>query len=191
MDITVEEFEKAPDYLNFYIFVNAMLMKGNAEFSEHNNKIINLNTSASNFFAIGRDQNMKPFIGVQEDMMDWFFSLDWAEIAYMINRQDVRIYLVSKDEKNKINFILGIRVKRKRIVVLHDEKNEDIEKSFCNMKVIKEDENGDMLMSYNNLISNLGMRKIKKLDELIDEQIDDKIDSEKMKLMFVKNKNKK
>lgn len=190
MELNTDDFEKAPAFLNFYTFINAMIVRNGVEFSEHNNKIINLTASSSNFFSLGRDQEMDPFIGVQEDMINWFFDLNWTEVSYLITKKESRIYLTSRDEDDQsINFILGIKVKRKRIIVLHDEKTEDLESSFCNLKVIKIEKNGDTMTSFNNIISELPIIKIKSEEELLSKEEDAKnINKENIKLMFLNNK---
>ena len=189
MELSIDDFEEAPSFLNFYTFVMSLIVRDAVDFSEHNNKIINLTPSSSNFFSLGRDENMVPYIGIQKDMINWFFDLNWTEVSYLINKKESRIYLTSRDkEDDSINFVLGMKVKRKRMIVLHDEKTEDLNKSFCNLKVIKAERNGDSKVSFNNIISELPIYKIKSEKELMDESLGDNLNKNNIKLMFLNNK---
>lgn len=194
MEIDFERFEKAPSYLMFYIFLNRLIESGNAEFAPENNKVINFSFDASNYFAFGRDENMRPFIAVQESMMPWFFELEWAEVNLMVEKNRAIIYLVSKAKNGDINFAIGLRVKAKRLVVIFDRKRENLEDMVCSLKVVRfGDKRGELNVSYNNVVSNLKIKLINSVSDMIlenkdEEKYDRRLDPNSF--LFVKNKNK-
>tara|TARA_B100002019_G_scaffold291239_1_gene310827 strand:+ start:216 stop:794 length:579 start_codon:yes stop_codon:yes gene_type:complete len=192
MDIDFEKFGKAQDYLMFFIHLNGLIESGAATFDESNNKVINLSYDATNIFAFGRDENMRPFIAVQESFLPWFFNLDWSEINILVEGNRAFIYLISKAENGEINFAYGLRVKPKRLVVLFDRKRENLEDTFCSLKVGKIGEvKGEILTSFNNPVSNLKIKLINSVGDMIapneeEEKYNPNLDPNSM--TFVKNK---
>ena len=132
----MQDFEKAPNFLYFWIFIQSLVLNSKANYGKYNNKIIELGQDASNYFATGRDEGQVPFIGIQESM-SWMIDLEWTRVCIAVKEEEPRIYMVSENEEGDINFILGLKIKKKRMIVFFDSKNESIEKAECNIKIVR------------------------------------------------------
>lgn len=188
MEIDFEKFEKAPDYLAMFLFIQLQVQAGKAKFGEKNNKVIELEHDASNYFAMGRDENQKPFIGVQESMNPWFFNIDWSEVALAINDKYSKLYLIARDKEDNIILALGLKVKQKRLIVIFDPVTEDIESVYCNIKVVvRGEDKKEILTSYNNMISGLKVNLISDIYDVVEESKTEDYSIDK-DLVFIKKK---
>jgi hypothetical protein len=162
------EILKAPGVLMFFIFINTLISEKKAIFSENSNKVITLNTEASNYFILGRDDKMIPFIGIQEDMVPWFLEMPWERIA--LCPKDKHIYLIA-EEHGEVQFILGLKPRAKRMITLFDPKKEKIEDAYLNLKIFKMIKK-DIAVSHNNGTENLNISIINNVNDIIKKDSD-------------------
>lgn len=160
-------FSNENNQVIFHIYLNRLIENGDASFANENNKIIHFNHHASNYFTLGRDENMKPFIGVQEDMMPWFFKPDWSEVNLMFNEKSAYIYLISKAKNGNLNFTIGLKVQPKKMAVMYDAKRENINNSVCALKAIRFTENGEIQVYHNSIITGLKMKLINSVEDIV------------------------
>tara|TARA_B100002019_G_C21024436_1_gene476481 strand:+ start:80 stop:631 length:552 start_codon:yes stop_codon:yes gene_type:complete len=160
----MQDFERAPNYLHFLIFIQALILNGKAKYGKYNNKIIELGQDASNYFVAGRDEGQVPFIGIQESI-SWMIDLEWTRVCIAVKSEEPRIYMVSENEEGEINFVLGMKIKKKRMIVLFDSKNESLENAECNIKLVRRTKKG-VEASFNNM--NESQIKIELISDVYD-----------------------
>lgn len=133
-NISHEEVLAAPGITMFMIFLNTLITEGKAMYSPVSNKVILLNSDASNYFIMGRDQKGKPYIGLQESMVPWFLDIPWDEV--ILCPSEKYIYLVAKENGIPV-FALGLKPRKKRMLTLNVPNVEDIKDTKVSFKLFK------------------------------------------------------
>lgn len=162
-EITHYDLKKAPSSIVFFTFMNVLLKNGRASISKKSKNTYLLNSKVSNYFLVGRDELLNPFIGIQESMLPWFPEMSWTEVA--VSFQKGYAYLVSRDELGNILFKLGLKIRRKRLISLIDEKNKD-EYKYLNIKVFKNLLDGEVAISHKNIKKDLKVYVIKDIEDI-------------------------
>jgi hypothetical protein len=162
----------APRELMFNIFINTLVLDNHVKFYEKSSKVLLLDNFASNYFVLGRDEKMIPFIGVQESMVPWFYEMPWRKIAICPNERYV--YLVAEEE-GELRFIFGMKPRAKRMIALFDPKKEKIDKQVASMKIFKMIKK-KLAVSEISTVENIPVIMINSVDELIVEEDFDKPD---------------
>lgn len=148
-ELNHNEILRSPGIVMFLTFISSLLGDGKATFSDGSNQIILLNNESSNYFLLGRDDKITPFIGVQESMIPWFLEMPWKEVA--LCPKEKYIYLIAK-ENNIPVFVLGLKPRAKRMITLVDPKFEKVENIIINIKIFKILKN-ELAVSHNNALS--------------------------------------
>lgn len=169
-DLSHTEILQAPGYVMFWMFINSLLGEGKATFSPKTNKAIILNSEASNYFIMGRDEDAKPYIGIQETMIPWFLEIPWSEIALCPDEK--YLYLIAK-ENDEVTFVLGLKPRLKRMIALIDPKVEKIEKVSVNFKIFKIVKN-EIAVSHNNAVKGIKIKWCKSICDIL--RVEDKVE---------------
>lgn len=172
-EVSTHDIKKAPGILMFMAFINILFKEKKAKISEESNKVFLLNSESSNFFLCGRDENGKPFIGIQEDMIPWFPEINWCEIA--LNYKKGLVYLVAGDDDygNPL-FAMGLKIRRKRMIALSDPKDKEENKSL-NFKVFKVMEDREVAISHKNIKSDIKVSIIKHINDIIEREEEEEV----------------
>jgi hypothetical protein len=165
-NVSPKEIIRAPGVLMFFTFINTLIYEGKAKFSDKYNKAVLLDSDSSNYFILGRDNKMSPYIGVQEEMVPWFFDLKWNYVAVCPNER--YIYLVS-EEKLETRFVLGLKPRLKRMITIFDPKKEKTEDLFLSLKVYKMLKK-EIAVSNDSAISGLKIKYISSLDDILGDE---------------------
>ena len=164
-EVTHQDIKNTPGQLIFLSFINILLRDQRATVSKYSNKVFLLNSEASNYFITGRDQKLKPFIGIQENMLPWFPEMPWAEIA--ISYKKGFAYLISKEEDGSVMFVLGLKIRRKRMISIIDPKNKKMSDSL-NIKVFKILEDKEVAISHKNIKNNINISIINDIEDILE-----------------------
>jgi len=147
--VTHQELKSTPALLMLISFINVLLKKNKAINIEGHKKRYLMDSDSSNIFIFGRDQGLNPFIGVQEDMIPWFPEILWSEIA--VSFENGYAYLISREKDGTIKSLLGLKVRRKRLIALIDKKSYK-HGSNLNIKVFKILANKEVAISHKNIV---------------------------------------
>ena len=132
-EVTHQDIKNTPGQIVFLTYINILLKEKKATLLKDTNNIYLLNSESSNSFITGRDQSLNPFIGIQENMLPWFPEMNWSEVAVSY-KKGYAYFIAREDESNNILFVLGLKVRRKRLISLVDPKNKNIGQNL-NIKV--------------------------------------------------------
>lgn len=114
-----KEMYLATSKIMFFYFINDLINKNKAEINKENNNIINLDHGSSNWFVIGRaadkEELNNPFIGVQEDMIPWFFEMEWKRAVIDFERG--HLYLSCAEIAEDSDFTIRLTVRKNRLNV--------------------------------------------------------------------------
>jgi len=100
----------------FFIWLNNLFLKKYAKFDKDNSNIIVLEPYPSTWFCIGREENSKnSFIGIQENMIPWFFETQW--LRAIVDEEAGFLYLTCAESGSEEDLTLAIRVRKKRLQV--------------------------------------------------------------------------
>lgn len=129
----------------FFIWLNNLFTKKYATFDKENSNIIVLEPYPSTWFCIGREENSKvPFIGIQENMIPWFFETPW--VRAIVDEEGGYLYLTCAENSNEEDMTLAIRTRSKRLKIFtHDKTNE--EEKVLEFRVIKVRPNNEVEIS--------------------------------------------
>lgn len=130
-----DEILSAPGITKFMTFLVALIADGKATYSDKSNKVVLLNSDASNYFTLGRDNKNKPYIGLQEDMVPWFLDIPWDIVV--LSLKEKYLYLVAKNEDGEPIFCLGIKPRRKRLLAINVPEYENVEDTKVSFKLFK------------------------------------------------------
>jgi hypothetical protein len=172
-ELNPKDVLRTPSQLKYFIFINTLVYEKKASFSDFNQKAVLLNGDSSNYFLLGRDNKMVPFIAVQDGMTPWFFELTWRRLC--ICYKEKYVYLVGEekegdDSKNhRISYILGLKPRFKRMITLYDPDNENIENMFLNLKLFQINKK-EIAVSKSNPISNIKIEVINSLSDIVEKQ---------------------
>lgn len=114
----------APTNIMCTTWLNELMHRGFASFNDVNGNIIDLNTFASSWFAIGRDnENLKSCLFVPRNFLPWFIQLNFKS-AY-VSFENSRLYLsCGTDEKEGLTISFKIRKDRLKLL-WHDSFSKD------------------------------------------------------------------
>tara|TARA_E500000081_G_C5862099_1_gene231077 strand:- start:35 stop:565 length:531 start_codon:yes stop_codon:yes gene_type:complete len=157
----------------FMAFINILIQNRKATISKDSNKVLLLNSEASNYFVCGRDENLQPFIGIQEDFIPWFPEVNWVEIA--IHYKKGYVYLIAGDDDygNPL-FAIGLKIRRKRMIALADPQDKNENKSL-NFKVFKILDNRELAISSKNISSDIKITVINNINDIIEREEDEEV----------------
>lgn len=111
-----KDIVKAPIDILFFTWLHNLMAEGHAEFSHENNNIIELNSFASAWFSVGRDNsNLNGFLGIPKEFIPWFNEVKFKSSTVDFKRG--RLYLSCGDE-NVEGITIGIKVRDKRLKLL-------------------------------------------------------------------------
>ena len=172
-EVSTQDIKKAPGTLMFMAFINILIQNRKATISKDSNKVLLLNSEASNYFVCGRDENLQPFIGIQEDFIPWFPEVNWVEVA--IHYKKGYVYLVAGDDDygNPL-FAIGLKIRRKRMIALADPQDKNENKSL-NFKVFKILDNRELAISSKNISSDIKITVINNINDIIEREEDEEV----------------
>lgn len=169
-EIQIEEIKRSSGVIMFMTFLGLLLKDGKAKVSSDSNKAILLNAETSNLFVCGRDENKKPYIGIQEGMIPWFLDMPWNEVAVCF--EDGYFYLIATDDENNLPiFALGLKMRRKRMIALANPKEK--KQANINFKVYRIENTGELSLSYKNIKSDLNVVVVKSINDIIEREEED------------------
>jgi hypothetical protein len=163
-EVTHQDIKNTPGQLMFTTFINILLREQKATEIENKKNMYVLNSDSSNSFITGRDQSLNPFIGIQEDMLPWFPEMSWTEIA--VSYKKGYAYLISREEEGEVKVVLGLKIRRKRLIAIIDPKNRDVGKSL-NIKIFKILEDKEVAISHKNLKNNIKISIINDVEDIL------------------------
>lgn len=129
----------------FFIWLNNLFLKKQAKFDEENSNIINLSPYSSTWFCIGREEDSKiSFIGIQENMIPWFFETPWTRAV--VDEEGGNLYLTCADNDREEDLTIAIKTRKTRLKVFTHQKdpNEDM---YLDFRVIKVRANNEVEVS--------------------------------------------
>jgi hypothetical protein len=171
-EISHQDIKQTPGVLMFLTFLNVLFKNKKATVNKKNNKVFELNSEASNYFLCGRDETLKPFIGIQEDMLPWFPEMPWSKIALCYKKG--MVYMIAEDaDTHTTLFAMGLKIRRKRMIALADPKDVDNENLNLNLKVFKVLEGREVAISHKNLKNGIEVVKVEEISDIIDKDIDE------------------
>lgn len=169
-EIQIEEIKRSSGVIMFMTFLGLLLKDSKAKVSSDSNKVILLNAETSNLFVCGRDENKKPYIGIQEGMIPWFLDMPWNEVAVCF--EDGYFYLIATDDENNLPiFALGLKMRRKRMIALANPKEK--KQANINFKVYRIENTGELSLSYKNIKSDLNVVVVKSINDIIEREEED------------------
>lgn len=185
-ELSPKDIIKAPGQLMYFTFIKVALFKKEAKYSEINRKVILLNSEASNYFLLGRDNKMIPFIAVQEKMIPWFFEIQWVRVC--VSFKDNYLYLIN-EENGIIKHVLGLKSRKKRLLAIIDPTTESKTESYLSLKVFKI-QNKNVAVSKSNILEGVNITVIKDINDIIEkvEEKDNPIIEDDDDFLFI-NKN--
>jgi hypothetical protein len=129
----------------FFTWLNNLMVRNQLKIDEENANILVLEPYPSTWFCIGREESTKiPFIGIQENMIPWFFETNWSRAV--VDEQNGYLYLTCAESKDDSDFTLAIRTRSKRLKVFTHGKSEEDEK-YLEFRVIKVRPNNEVEIS--------------------------------------------
>lgn len=157
-----EDIQKIPSKLMMLLRLSQFVGEGRASVDEKYKNVVKLNSFLSNTFSIGRDdEQMAPFLGIQDKMLPWFFEAEWDH-AYLCIEEGY-LYLASDDELSQ-GIILGIKIRKKRMSILWPQKVEG--ERQLRMKIFKMITKSEYQVS-KKIYSTLGISMVKSIDDFM------------------------
>jgi hypothetical protein len=153
--------------LVWMVFLNRLVDSGHVKIDALNPKVYLMDSVVSHYFLCGRDVKGEPFLGVPSTMMPHFTEIDWIECS--ISRELGYFFLEAKDPKTQmLNFVLGIKIRRKRLDVFCVEGKEDVHSQRLNIKVFEQDKEDptEIIFADQHELVNLSMKEISCTSEL-------------------------
>lgn len=126
----------APIKIMLFTWLNDLFQNGNAQYNNENNNIIDLDSYASSWFSIGRNNdNLKGYIGIPQALCPWFYQLGFKHAV--VSKRYKRIYISCGNEED-VGLTLSFKIREKRISLLWNEnlqsKIQDLEFRIFNIK---------------------------------------------------------
>lgn len=135
---------KSPGKIMFITWLNNMFVKRQAELDSENKNIIKLSPYASTWFCVGQEETERePFIGIQGNMIPWFFEMEWKRA--IIIEEKGELYLTCTNDGSETNLTLCLKVRKKRLQLLLDTNVENEEDRTIDFRVFKIDKNTEEL----------------------------------------------
>lgn len=129
----------------FFTWLNNLMVKNQLKIDEDNANILVLEPYPSTWFCIGREESTKiPFIGIQENMIPWFFETNWSRAV--VDEENGYLYLTCAESRDDADFTLAIRTRTKRLKIFTQGKNAEEEK-YLEFRVIKVRPNSEVEIS--------------------------------------------
>lgn len=129
----------------FFTWLNNLVIKKQLKIDEDNSNILILEPYPSTWFCIGREESTKvPFIGIQENMIPWFFETNW--VRAIVDEVNGYLYLTCAETSDESDFTLAIRTRTKRLKVFTHGKTAEEEK-YLEFRVIKVRPNNEVEVS--------------------------------------------
>lgn len=129
----------------FFTWLNNLIVKDQLKIDEENSNILVLEPYPSTWFCIGREENSKvPFIGIQENMIPWFFETNWSRA--IVDDENGYLYLTCAENSEEADFTLGIKTRNKRLQVFKQGKTAEEDKHL-EFRVIKVRPNNELEIS--------------------------------------------
>lgn len=129
----------------FFIWLNNLFLKKYAKFDKDNSNIIVLEPYPSTWFCIGREENSKnSFIGIQENMIPWFFETQW--VRAVVDDEAGFLYLTCAESGSEEDLTLAIRVRKNRLKVFTHGRSEGDEINL-EFRIIKVRPNSEVEVS--------------------------------------------
>lgn len=123
--------------LMFLVWLGRLIQSNNAEVNKDNPLVLNLDSRASGFFLLGRDNQNQPFLGIPIEFMPFFVQIDWMEISFC--REEGRLYLEARDPSTQaLHMALGLSVRSARLNVICLDGKEQPEDLVFSMRVFKQ-----------------------------------------------------
>lgn len=160
--LSTEDVQKMPSRLMMLLRFSQFIGEGRATVDEKYKNVIKFNSFLSNTFSIGRDDDqMAPFLGVQDKLLPWFFEAEWDH-AYLCLEEGY-LYLTSGDELSQ-GITVGIKIRKKRMSILWPQKVEG--ERQLRIKIFKMITKTDYKVS-KKIFDTLGLSMVKSLDEFM------------------------
>lgn len=129
----------------FFIWLNNLFMKKQATFDEDNSNIINLSPYVSTWFCIGKEEESNiSFIGIQENMIPWFFEAQWNRA--IVDEENGNLYLTCAENAQEEDLTISIKTRKIRLKVFTHNRQEN-EEMYLDFRVIKVRPNNDVEVS--------------------------------------------
>lgn len=129
----------------FFTWLNNLMVKNQLKIDEDNANILVLEPYPSTWFCIGREESTKiSFIGIQENMIPWFFETNWSRAV--VDEENGYLYLTCAESRDDSDFTLAIRTRTKRLKIFTQGKNAEEEK-YLEFRVIKVRPNSEVEIS--------------------------------------------
>jgi len=129
----------------FFIWLNNLFLKKQAKFDKDNSNIIVLEPYPSTWFCIGREETTKTsFIGIQENMIPWFFETQW--VRAIVDEAGGYLYLTCANSNEEEDLTLAIRTRKARLKVFTHNKTDEDEK-VLEFRIIKIRPNNEVEVS--------------------------------------------
>jgi hypothetical protein len=170
LDNTQQEVKQKPETLMFLSFLSVIASEKKAKISELSNKVLLMNAEISNLFICGKDEQNEPFIGIENSFIPWFSDIPWTEVAISYKRGYV--YFVATEENGNIIMSIGLKIRRKRMLVLVDPTTHK-KTDTMNFKVFKASDDHEILLSSKNLKNNIVINIVNDIDDIIDREFSD------------------
>lgn len=120
---------KSPGKIMFITWLNNMLVKKQAELDKVNKNIITLSSYASTWFCVGQEETERePFIGIQGNMIPWFFEMEWKRAIIIPEKGE--LYLTCAEDSSESNLTLCLKVRKKRLQLLLDTRADDDDRTI-------------------------------------------------------------
>ena len=129
----------------FFTWLNNLMVKNQLKIDEDDANILVLEPYPSTWFCIGREESTKiSFIGIQENMIPWFFETNWSRAV--VDEENGYLYLTCAESRDDSDFTLAIRTRTKRLKIFTQGKNAEEEK-YLEFRVIKVRPNSEVEIS--------------------------------------------
>lgn len=129
----------------FFIWLNNLFIKKQASFDEENSNIINLSPYVSTWFCIGKEEESNiSFIGIQENMIPWFFEAQWNRA--IVDEENGNLYLTCAENSQEEDLTIAIKTRKIRLKVFTHNRQEN-EEMYLDFRVIKVRPNNDVEVS--------------------------------------------
>lgn len=123
----------APTKIMLFTWLNNLFQNNNAIYNDDNINIIDLDSYASSWFCIGRDnETLDGFIGIPKSLIPWFIDLKFKHAVLSHKRR--RLYLSCGNEE-EIGFTVSIKIRSKRMSLLWNKDNDDDDVKNLDMRM--------------------------------------------------------
>lgn len=114
----------APSDIMFFTWLYKLMAENHATFNEENENIIDLDTMASSWFIIGRDNDtLRGFLGIPKAFIPWFPQIKFKHAVVDPSRN--RLYISCGNEDTE-GITLSLKIRAQRLALLwHDNFGED------------------------------------------------------------------